>query len=286
MSTTDFQAYTVPAPLYDDVAARYEQVTHALERAATDAEAIAAVEQWDKLRRELGTWTSLVYIRFHQDTRNEQYIKDREYCDELEPRLTNLAVGMKRRLMESPRRAAIENRFGKHAFDLWKCDIAAFDAAIEKDLVEQAGLVAEFKALLASAKFEFQGESLTLSELMKFNEHPDRPVRREAARLRWSWFGENEEQLDENYDNLVRLRQSMAEKLGFENFIGAGYQRMQRIDYGQADVERFRDEVRKCVVPLSNELRQQQAAELGVDPLMAWDEAIYDPVVFDMKSVV
>jgi len=277
MSTTDFQAYTLPAPVYNNVAASYEQITIALEGAATDAEAIAAVEQWERLRRELGTWTTLVYIRFHQDTRNERYIKDRKYCDELEPKLTNLAVGMKRRLMESPRRAAIENRFGKHAFDLWKCDIAAFDPAIEKDLVEQAGLVAEFKALLASSKFEFQGESLTLSELMKFNEHPDRPVRHAAARLRWNWFGENQEQLDANYDKLVRLRQTMAEKLGFENFIGAGYQRMQRIDYGQADVERFRDEVRRCVVPLANELRRQQAAELGVEPLMAWDEALYDP---------
>jgi M3 family oligoendopeptidase len=277
LRTANFDDYTLPAPAYDHVAAQYEQITNALDGAATQAAAIAAVEKWDVLRRRLNTWISLVNIRFSQDTRNEEYVKTREYCDELDPKLTNLAVGVKRLLMDSPHRAALEQRFGRHAFDLWKCDIASFDPAIEGDLVEQSKLVADYQALLASAKFEFQGETLTLSEIMKFNEHRDRAVRREANRMRWTWFGENQEQLDENFDKLVRLRQSMAEKLGFENYIAAGYQRMQRTDYGQADVERFREQIRELVVPLATELRKQQAAALGVDPLMAWDDAIYEP---------
>jgi M3 family oligoendopeptidase len=113
--------------------------------------------------------------------------------------------------------------------------------------------------------------------MMKFNEHADRAVRHDAARVRWGWFRENEEQFDSLFDSLVRVRQTMAEKLGFENFIGAGYQRMQRIGYDQADVERFRAQVRKLVVPLAAELRSEQAKTLGVDPLMAWDESIHDP---------
>jgi M3 family oligoendopeptidase len=277
MSTTDFQQYELPAPSYDDVAAEYAEINRALNAAATPADAIAAMEKWDALRRRLATWVSLVYIRFNQDTRNEAYVKNREYCDELEPKLTNLAVAMKRRLMDSPHRAALEQRFGRHAFNLWACDIAAFDPAIEDDLVEQSKLFAEYKALLASAKFDFQGETLTLSELMRFNEHADRSVRHDAARLRWNWFGEKQEKLDEIFDNLVRLRQRMAEKLGFENFVAAGYQRMQRTDYDAADVEQFRAQVREVVVPVASELRRQQAAALGLDRFMAWDEAIYDP---------
>jgi M3 family oligoendopeptidase len=277
MSTTDFQAYTLPAPVYGDVAADYERITAALDSAATGAEAITAVERWDLLRRRLYTWITLVNIRFNQDTRNAEFVKNREYCDELEPRLTNLAVAMKRRLLKSPHRPAIEARFGTHAFNLWECDIDAFDPAIEDDLVEQSKLFAEFKSLLASAKFEFQGESLTLSELMKFNEHVDRRVRHDVARLRWGWFAEKQDQLDGIFDKLVRVRQTMAGKLGFENFIGVGYQRMQRIDYDQAAVERFREQVRDVVVPLVTELRQHQADALGIDRLMAWDEAIYDP---------
>src|SRR6188472_1106243 len=134
----DFREYKLPSPTYEHVVAEYEQIRRTFDAATGGDEAIVAVEAWDALRRRLSTWSSLVNIRFHQDTRNEDYKKAREYCDELEPKLTNLAVEMKRRLLASPHREAISERFGRHAFDLWTCDIASFDPAIEDDLVTQA----------------------------------------------------------------------------------------------------------------------------------------------------
>jgi M3 family oligoendopeptidase len=276
MSDTDFREYKLPAPVYEEVAAEYRRIAKAVDAAATGSEAIAAVERWDGLRRRLGSWSVLVYIRFQQDTRNEEYKRAREMRDELEPKLTNLAVGMKRKLFDSPHRDALVEHFGAHAFELWRCDVAAFDPAIEGDLVEQSKVEASYTALLASAKFEFQGETLTLSEIKKFSEHPNREVRHEAARLRWEWFGENREELDATFDELVRRRQAMAEKLGRKDFIDVGYQRMQRVGYGQADVERFREQVREQVVPLATEIRRQQAARIGIEPLMFWDEDLQD----------
>lgn len=272
----DFREYGLPSPVYEDVAAEYEQIRRAFDAATVGDEAIAAVESWDALRRRLYTWSSLVNIRFHQDTRNEDYKKAREYCDELEPKLTNLAVEMKRRVLASPYREAIGKRFGGHAFDLWACDIASFDPLIEDDLVAQAKLNSDYTELLASAKFEFRGETLTLSEIAKHSDHADRGVRHEAAQLHWGWFDDNREKLDAIFDGLVRLRQQMAAKLGYENFVPLGYQRMQRIDYTQADVEQFRRQVREYVVPLAAEIRKRQARQLGVEPLLAWDEAIHD----------
>ena len=80
--------------------------------------------------------------------------------------------------------------FGAHAFELWRCDIASFDPAIEEDLVEQAKVEASYTELLASAKFEFQGKTQTLEDMKAFNDHPDRQVRHEAGRLRWGWFAD------------------------------------------------------------------------------------------------
>ena len=278
MTVPDFRDYRLTPPQYDDVAAEYSRLTKQLEAAGSSEAAIAVVEKWDALRRRLYTWSALVNIRFNQDTRNAEYKKAREYCDELEPRLTNLAVAMKRQLIESPYCAAVAKRFGAHAFDLWKCDVASFDPAIESDLAEQSKLAAQYTELLASAKFDFRGESLTLSQITKFAENPDRAVRHEAAQLQWGWFGQHQSQLDAIFDKLVRLRHTMAEKLGYKSFIEVGYQRMQRTDYGQQDVERFRAQVREHVVPLAAEIRRRQAARLGVEPLMAWDEGLHDPV--------
>jgi M3 family oligoendopeptidase len=68
----------------------------------------------------------------------------------------------------------------------------------------------------------------------------------------------------------------MAKKLGYNDYIGLGYKRMKRVDYNQQDVEQFRAEVREHLVPLAVELRRKQAAALGVDKLIFWDDAVHD----------
>lgn len=277
LSTPDFRNYALDAPDYDAVATEYDKLFRALDAAESSDEAIAVVQAWDKLRRRHSTWMSLVNIRFHQDTRNESFKKAREHCDELEPKLTNLAVAMKRRLKSSTHQVALKEYFGEQAFHIWDCDIAAFDPAIEDDLVREAKLQTEYIELLATPRFDFQGERLTLSEIVKFAEYADRDVRHAAAQLRWGWFAESQERIDGIVDQLVRVRHQMAEKLGHQNYIAVGYQRMHRVDYDQSHVERFRAEVRDRVVPLTIEIRRRQAAKLGIDPLMAWDESVQDP---------
>ena len=90
--------------------------------------------------------------------------------------------------------------------------------------------------------------------------------------MRSDWFADNQADLDGIYDQLVQLRHGMGSKLGYDNFIPLGYKLMHRVDYGQADVEIFRKQVRDHVVPLCVELKARQAQRLGIDPLMAWDE--------------
>jgi len=93
------------------------------------------------------------------------------------------------------------------------------------------------------------------------------------VRTTWDWFAGAAPELDRIYDELVKLRTSMARKLGFEDFVDLGYRRMKRVDYGRADVESYRAGVREHVVPFASELRGRQAQTLGVD-LRYWDEAV------------
>ncbi|HTN75583.1 MAG TPA: M3 family oligoendopeptidase [Pirellulaceae bacterium] len=277
MSTVDFHAITAPTPQFDTVAAEYAAIHADLDAAQQVASEIAAINRWDTLRRQLETWEALVQLRFNQDTKNEAYKQARDYCDELRPKLTELAVAMKRRLLASPRRAELEAHFGPQAFALWKASITTYDPIIEVDMVREAKLEAEYVELTADVKLLFQGEELNLSSIVKYREHPDRAIRHEAERLRWGWYAENRATLDRIFDDQVKLRTSMAKKLGFDNYIGLAYQRMSRVDYNQHDVERFRAAVREYVVPLGVELRRRQAAKLGIDPLMYWDDGLYDP---------
>lgn len=277
MSTVTFEQIQVPTPQFAGVQAEYQKLFAALDASTSAPGDIAVVNQWDELRRRIESWEALVELHFNQDTQNAEYKAARDYRDELRPKLTELSVAMKRRLLESSRRQELEASLGAQAFALWNASITTYDPVIEQDMVRESKLEGEYVELTAAVKLPFQGETYNLSSIVKFREHPNRQTRHEAEKLRWGWYAQNREALDRIYDDQVQVRTQMAKKLGFDDFVGLGYQRQSRIDYNQQDVERFRAAVREHVVPLAVELRQRQAKKLGVDKLMFWDDGLHDP---------
>ena len=277
MTQLDFNAIRADAPAIEDVTARYKSIETAYD-GATDAAARAeALGQWEALRRELGTWQSLVGLRFQQDTRDADRKAALEQRDQISPKLQELENGMMRKISKGDHASEITDTTGQHILNMWECAISSYDPAIEEESIAESKLASEYTELVSSASFEYQGETCNLSQLGKFAQSADRDVRYGAAKLRHGWFGENAAELDRIYDELVKLRATQATKLGYDNFVGLGYKKMGRTDYDANDVARYRDAIRDLVVPLCTKIRERQRETLGLETLMAWDESVYDP---------
>ena len=70
----------------------------------------------------------------------------------------------------------------------------------------------------------------------------------------------------------MKCRTQQAHKLGYENFVQLGYDRLGRNCYTPADVAAFRDQVAADLVPVAEQLKEGQAARLGLSELRFWDE--------------
>ena len=271
------------APQYSDIAADtptgaglaegYAAIHATLDR-GNRAGALAA---WDQLRREYKTWRALVHLRFAQDTADPAAKAARDYADALGPLATEHEVALKRRLLADPDRDAVAALAGAHALNLWETDITTFDPAIKADLEAESGLSAEYTALLAAARIEIDGQVVNLAGLGPYAESADRATRHQAEAARWAFFAAHAAELDRIYDELVHLRHGMARKLGYPDYTPLGYRRMRRVDYGPAEVARYRDQVREHVVPLVARLLEERRVEHGWDRLRFWDEALIDP---------
>ncbi|MEO0012622.1 MAG: hypothetical protein RLZZ535_1011 [Cyanobacteriota bacterium] len=272
----NFADIQVETPTIEQVTAEYRAINTALDQAQTRLDQEQALQQWEDLRRRLDTWSAMTSLNFSQDTSNEEYKHAQEYSDELRPKLTALEVAMKRRLLNSQDRPQLESILGQQAFSLWSADVTTFEPAIEEDLVQESKLVNQYVQLLASAELEFRGQKVNLSGIRKYTEDSDLQTRYEAEKVRWQFFSQNQAQLDSIYDRLVKLRHQMAQKLGYDNYTGLGYKRMQRIDYTEADVASYRDEVVAKVVPLAQKIIDQKAQKLNLEWVMYWDEAVFD----------
>jgi M3 family oligoendopeptidase len=260
----------------DAVAEQYRGFDRTL-GGATSSVAAVTVRAWDDLRRELDTWSRLTRLRFTQDTRDARARAARERCDEWDAVLTGYDTAVKRRLATSEARPDLEAAFGGHAFRLWDNDLATYDPAVEADLIVETKLGAEYTRLMAGIEVDFRGERLNLPSLQQYANDPDRDVRAEAAAVRWTALGEHAEELDVLFDRLVRLRDTIARKLGFDGFTPLGYARMRRVDYDRAAVERYRDAIAAQVVPVAHDLVERARRRLGVTRFELWDEKFLAP---------
>src|SRR5215213_3604116 len=86
-------AAAVPTP--DSLAAGRVAVEALLDR----GDRRAALALWDRQRREYDTWSSLVHLRFAQNTADARAKADRDYADRIAPEATEHEVAVKRRLL-------------------------------------------------------------------------------------------------------------------------------------------------------------------------------------------
>jgi len=273
--TTNFNDYKVPRPDIDEARKRHEELMLRLSKAENTEVALEVVRDWDLALREVKEWSSLTYIRFQQDTKNTEYKAEKNLLDEIAPKFSDLETQFKQALLDSPYRKELESSLTEQLFAKWACNTKSFAPAIEDDLAAEAKLQSAYTELTAGAEIEFQGESYTISELGKFDDDADREKREAGCRSISGWFADNASRLDRIYDAQVKLRHTMALKLGYKDFTDLGYQRMARIGYGPDEVATFRDQVRDQVVPLASAIAEQQATTLGIDKLMYWDTSVH-----------
>lgn len=271
--TLRFSDITAQRPDRESLAATHAEIDTRLDA----GDRSGALARWDAARRDYDTWSALVHLKFAQDTADKAAIAEREYADALAPEAATHETALKRRLLADPDRAGLEALAGKHAVALWETDVTAFDPKIAAETEEESRLSARYTALLAGARMTVRGQEVNLSGLTPFAEDPDRDLRHEAEAARWDFFAANGEELDSIYDQLVRLRTGMARKLGYADFTTLAYRRMRRLDYGPADVARYREAVAKHVTPLVARILEQRRAAHGWDRLRFWDEALIDP---------
>ncbi len=267
-----FTDITAQRPTREGLAAQYTELGAQLDRGAVSQ----AVSRWEHIRRETDTWFSLANLRFSQNTANAQYKADRDYTDQIGPLVTDHETQIKRRLLSIP-----QDQMGpilpSHVLALWRVDIASFDPAIASDLEAESRLEARYTELLAGAKIPFDGRELNIAGVQPYLQSLNRATRHDAAGALWAFFQANCEQLDDLYDQLVKLRTKMARTLGDVVFTPLGYRRMRRLDYGEAQVAAYRREVLTHVTPLVSRIMRQRQRDNQFDALYAWDEPMIDP---------
>ena len=261
-------------PALEEIKSAYGGFLKSLEEAGSFEQAERAYLEADKTGRHISSMSALCYIRHDIDTRDEFYAAEMDFFDQNGPVFEEWAQDIGKALVKSPFKGDFDRKYGDLLTKNVEIALEAFSPEIISEMQKENALVTEYGKLIASAKIAFEGETYTLSQLSPIKESRDDARRRAAWEAEGRFFMENADKLDGIYTELAALRQEMGQKLGFESFTELGYRRMMRNSYTKEDVERFREEVVRTVVPAAERIYRARAKRMGFDYPMSYADAI------------
>lgn len=219
------------------------------------------------------TMFSIASVRHTINTEDTFYEKENDFWDEVTPLLQDLKTTVNKTVLESEYLELLKQDVPATYFLLAENAIKSFSPVIIEDMQEENRLASAYQKLIASAQIEFDGSTYTLAGLGAKLQDKDREVRERAFKASWGWFEEHEKEIDTIFDQLVHVRDAMAKKLGYKNYIELGYIIMNRFDYNEDDVKNYRKQVLEDIVPSAQRLYDRQKQRLGYDTFHCYDES-------------
>ena len=261
----------------EEITAVMEDVTARTLKASCVEEILAAREDYLKMLLQYRTAACLASTRYTLNTVDPFYSAENAYYDEIGPKVSSYGVKYAAALLDSPFRAELEKELSPVLFRLMEVDRKAMSDAVVEDMVEENKLVRRYSDLMSGMEFTFRGETMPRAALMKYAKDPDRGVRRECYEVLGRGLEAHKAELDGIFDELVHVRDRIAKKMGYKNFVELGYYRMERLCYDEKMVAAFRENVLRDVVPAVARLRTDNAKRLGIEDYHFYDDGVIIP---------
>ncbi len=141
---------------------------------------------------------------------------------------------------------------------------------------EEAKLGQQYQKLSGSLTVQFRGEEKTLVQMGRYLEETDRALRQEAWELVSNRRLQEKEKFEENFDQLLKLREQIARNAGFPNYLKYAFRARGRFDYTPEDCVKFHEAIEKEVMPVLRQLQSERKQKLSLSSLRPWDLAV-DP---------
>ncbi|MDC3253502.1 M3 family oligoendopeptidase [bacterium] len=268
MKFTDFP---YQRPELDSFVKKFEILLEGFENADSLESQNDFFEKINEMREDFSSMNSLCRIRHSINTRDEFYEKENTFFDENSPKYEALNNRFYQLIVNSKFRKSLEKKWGSQLFVIADLSLKTFQPTILEDLQKENKLISNYNKIKAIAEIEFEGKKYNLSTIIPLENSKSRPSRKAAAEAKWTFYEKNSEAFEQIYDQQVKVRHEIAQKLGYKNFIELGYARMLRSDYNAEMVANFRKQILEHVVPVATKLYERQKNRLGLEFLNYYD---------------
>lgn len=234
------------------------------------------LEQWLKDMSEMEAFISedacWRQVRMTCDTENKTLEEAFNFFFmEIQPKIQPYADILNKKLVECPFTKGLDQ---EKYFTYLRSVRKSIDLFREANIplqAEAAVLQQQYGTIAGKMMIEHDGQEYTLQQAGKFLESEDRNIRETVYKKISERRLVDKEPLNELFSKLIALRHQVALNAGFSNYRDYKFAEMGRFDYTPASCFQFHEAVKKEVVPLVNQIYQEQQQRLGLDTMRPWD---------------
>ena len=253
--------YKRPDP--EGVKAEMAELTERLRNARSYPEARAVFLAFEEKSRYVDTMDLVSMLRRQMDKDDAFYKEEDAFWWDFEPRIDEANKAWAEAMLASPFRGDFAAEFGEMMFRNAEFDRRSMSDAIVADKQRENRLIVEYEELTDSIDgIPFEGETVDSDGIDAAKEDADAGRRLAAYRAEGACWQGIAQRLDGIFDELVRLRDGMGWKLGYDGYVDLVYCKLRR-SFTKEDVRRFREAVVKYVVPVADAIKREQARRIG-----------------------
>ena len=259
-----FSEMTYTRPDINALLARCKQLAA---KAADAQDGDALIQVYYEQSRAFADYTTasqLANIHYTCDTRDAYWKAEQDFFDANGPAVTNASVEISRAFLANPYVEALTEHFGTTCVAGMKNAVLGMDDRTVELQQEFNALVSQYQQIYGGALVELDGKQLTIPQLGPYKEDLDPAVRRAAYEAEAGYFDAHRDELDTLYTKIVKNLNQQAKVLGYKDYSELSYVRMNRIGYGQAEIQAFRDQVARDVVPELQKVMAMRAKRTGI----------------------
>ncbi len=239
-------------------------------------DSVESLQSWLRDRSELESvlqedvgWR---YIRMSCNTADQKLTDAFNFfIAEIEPHMAPYDDKLNRKLIDS---AHVKSLDGSDYDNYLKKVRTAIELFREENIPLYTKLQSEeqkYAAITGAMMVEIEGKELTLVQASNILKSIDRSKRQEAYDKITNRREQDSKQLDELFNQLIKLRHQIARNAGFDNFRDFSFKSMCRFDYTPQDCFDFQDAIAEQIVPVDDEINRNRKKALALDKLKPWD---------------
>ena len=273
-----FEQWPFKEPSIKKTVKKVQELTKQLKEATSGEQAYKVWQKSAKLSDVFENEATHVSVLFSIETKNQTYKKAMDKLNQEGPYLSEAVQEFNIAMKNSPYRDYLESKLGSFYFTKIDYSLKGFSPEIIPELQQEADLSMKYDELIASCEIPFRGEVYNLPQMGKFMQDLDRETRKEAADAYYSYLDSHvKDEAERLYDELVHVRDKMAKKLGYKNYIELGYIRMGRYDYNAEMVASYREQIHTSVTPLVEKIIKDRYKRCGLRKPRIYDLALAFP---------